>query len=113
MNRTEWKSFHRSVRETRRNQPARRPFHEFNANGIPYKMIAHQGEPTRILAIRIPDRPTAQLVARELHDAAEERRLAKRGRTVAKHAARLSLEMAQRWRHPSWREEARAAGRAA
>lgn len=113
MNRTEWKALSRSIRTIRREKPTHGQILEVEANGKPYRIIARPGHTIRILASRIPDRPTAQLVARELRDAADERADAKSAwrRTSAKRAARMSLQMAREWRRPGWRDEVRAAAR--
>lgn len=114
MLRSDWKSFARNVRLERRATPPYSPARwlSFEVNGIPYRATAAHGYTLRILADRLPDRPTSQMIARDLADAAEDRRIASTDdwrSDVRKRAARLSLAIARNWHRPNWRDEARAA----
>jgi hypothetical protein len=114
MLRSDWKEFARNVRLERRATPPYKParWFSFEVNGVPYRATAAHGHTLRILTERLPDRPTGQMIARELNAATEDRRIATTDHWRSdsrKRSAHLSLTIARQWRTTSWRDDARAA----
>lgn len=114
MTRDEWKAAHRRARSLATGSTSRLVTIEHA--GRPFKLIrAPYGVPIRVMACRIADRPNAQLIARELAEAAEDRRRLAfyHLRRNAIRAHRLSIEAARAWRLDEWRERVRRAAQLA